>query len=340
MNCWNHCGLKVRRGRFSFAMRILITGGFGFVGGRLAQYLHLAGHQIILGSRNVSNPPDWLPQADVVQTCWNDVHALERICSGIDLLIHAAGMNAQDCAADPVAALEFNGLATARLVAAASRVGVKRFIYLSTAHVYASPLVGAITEETCPRNLHSYATSHLAGEHAVLCANQRGKIQGVVLRLSNAFGAPVHKDVNCWMLLVNDLCRQAVETRKLMLHSSGHQQRDFVSISKVCSVVKYFAAVNGDLLDSGVYNVGTGVSQSVLEMALLIKQRCMQVFGFELILIRPDDGDTEMPSMLNYHVDKLVANNIYTNSDIYTVEIDDLLRFCRSKFTYIKSSDA
>ena len=139
-------------------MRILITGGLGLIGGRLGQHLHQAGHQVILGSRNTCNPPDWLPQAEVAETDWKVDSSLEQICNGVDVLIHAAGMNAQDCVADPVAALEFNGLATARLLASAICAGVKRFIYLSTAHVYASPLVGTINEDTCPRNLHPYAT--------------------------------------------------------------------------------------------------------------------------------------------------------------------------------------
>ena len=166
MNCWNRYGSKVRRGRFSLAMRILITGGFGFVGGRLAVHLAQAGHQVLIGSRNESNPPDWLPQAEVAQIKCNDDCFIESSWEGVDVIIHAAGMNAQDCAADPVAALDVNGVATARLVEAASRAGVKKFIYLSTAHIYASLLVGTITEETLPRNPYAQGCELLdvAGE--------------------------------------------------------------------------------------------------------------------------------------------------------------------------------
>ena len=59
-------------------------------------------------------------------------------CLDVDVVVHAAGMNAKDCLADPVAA-HFNGVATARFAAAASKAGVEKFIYLSTIHVYASP---------------------------------------------------------------------------------------------------------------------------------------------------------------------------------------------------------
>lgn len=321
-------------------MRILITGGFGFVGGRLAVHLVQAGHQIVLGSRNPAIPPSWLPQAEASQIKWDDDRALEHRCNDVDVVIQAAGMNAQDCAADPVAALAFNGVATARLVAAASRAGVQRFIYLSTAHVYTSPLVGTITEDTCPRNLHPYATSHLAGEHAVLRASQHGKMQGIVLRLSNAFGAPVHKDVNCWMLLVNDLCKQAVQTRKLVLQSSGLQQRDFVGMSGVCRVAEYIAVGHGASMQPGVFNVGVGVSQSVFAMAQLIQQRCMQVLGFEPTLQRVQGEVDEQHPVLTYRADNLAALGINFNSLDNSVEIDSLLRFCQSTFTQAQGHSA
>lgn len=320
-------------------MRILITGGFGFVGGRLAVHLAQAEHQVVFGSRNVISSPAWLPQAEVAQIKWDDDRALEHRCNGVDVVIQAAGMNAQDCAADPVAALAFNGVATTRLVAAASRAGVQRFIYLSTAHVYASPLVGTITEDSCPRNLHPYATSHLAGEHAVLSASQRGQIQGIVLRLSNAFGAPMHKDVNCWMLLVNDLCRQAVQTRKLGLQTSGLQQRDFVGMSEVCRVVEYLASCNGEALQPSIFNVGAGVSQTVLEMAQLIAQRCNQVLGFEPVLQRKEGGADEQYEKLIYRAESLAKIGFNMGFD-KAAEIDRLLMFCQSSFGQPQSINA
>jgi len=321
-------------------MRILITGGFGFVGGRLAVHLAQAGHQIVLGSRNASGAPVWLPQAEVAQIEWNDDVALEHCCDGVDVVIHAAGMNAQECAADPVAALAFNGLATARLVSAASRAGVQRLIYFSTAHVYASPLVGSITEETCPRNLQPYATSHLAGEQAVLGISQRGQMQGVVLRLSNAFGAPMHKAVNCWMLLVNDLCKQAVQTRKLLLQTNGLQQRDFIELTKVCRVVEYFAEGHGELAKSAIFNVGSGESQSVFAMAQIIQQRCVVVLGFEPFLYRVEGGLNEIHPVLDYRSANLALLGIQLTNSYHTVEIDKLLCFCKTAFTPTPSSNA
>ena len=301
------------------------------IGGRLGQHLHQAGYQVILGSRNTSNPPDWLPQAEVAETDWKVDCSLEQICNGVDVVIHAAGMNAQDCVADPVAALEFNGLATARLLEAAIRAGVKRFIYLSTAHVYASPLVGTITEDACPRNLHPYATSHLAGENVVLRACQREQIEGIVLRLSNAYGAPMHKGVNCWMLLANDLCRQAVQGGKMVLRSSGLQQRDFIAITLVCNVIERLSSRDIDALLLGVFNVGSGVSQSVLELAQLVQRRCKLVLGFEPDLLRPETGAGERIEQLVYLPDRLAKMGVSLDLD-NNKEIDGLLVFCNASF--------
>ena len=312
-------------------MRILIAGGFGFVGGRIAEYLANAGYQIILASRNHLSSPVWLPQAQVVKITWDDADQIERICNGIDLVIDAAGMNAQDCTTDPVAALSMNGLATARLVAAAIRAKVKKFIYISTAHVYANPLVGIITEEICPHNLHPYATSHLAGEYAVLGANQQGDIHGTVLRLSNAFGAPTCKEVNCWMLLVNDLCRQSVEKRKLTLNSSGKQYRNFIGLTDVCRIVTHFVGENMPV-QSSIFNVGHGYSKTVLDMAKLIQLRCSEVLGFEPELSYAHDTTVGDCSPLIYSVDRLISHGVDIKNQDETDEIDRLLQFCQAAF--------
>lgn len=313
-------------------MKLLITGGFGYLGGRLAQFLvSHADHEVLLGSRQQTEPPFWLPQAKVVQTRWDSLSALAQSCSGVDTVIHMAGMNAQECAADSVSALEFNGVATARLLRAAIRQGVKRFIYLSTAHVYGSPLTGVITEKNSPVSLHSYATSHRAGEDLVRAAHENREIEGIVIRLSNAYGAPGHKDANCWMLLVNDLCRQAVTTRHMVLRSSGLQRRDFVPLSDVCRAINHLLLCPAQNLTNGIFNVGGEWSPTVWEVACLIQERCRVVLGFlpDLTRIPPQIG--EMVADLDYRIDALRQCGFHPGSD-RVGEIDKLLHFCKASF--------
>ena len=199
-------------------MQILITGGFGYLGGRLASHLLHQGFKVFLGTRkSVKSVKEPLAETIPVQMEWANTFSLESATSGIDTVIHAAGMESLACSANPTKALEVNGLNTAMMVKAAVANGVKRFIYISTAHVYRSPMIGDIDETTPTTNLHPYATSKLSGEKVVLYANQIGKIQGVVLRLSNGSGHPVFPDTECWHLILNDLCRQAIEKKELIL---------------------------------------------------------------------------------------------------------------------------
>jgi UDP-glucose 4-epimerase len=316
-------------------VRFLITGGFGFIGGRLGQYLMAQGHQVILGSRAAfAAPPPWLPKARVCLTQWDSREALEKICDRVDVLIHAAGMNAKDCAADPLAALEFNGAATARVLEAAENSGVPRFLYLSTAHVYASPLQGKINESTSPYNPHPYATSHLAGENKVLERCASGRIQGVVVRLSNVFGAPTHKYVDCWMLLANDLCRQAVEHGVMRLHSCGNQRRDFVPMTEVCRALSILACYPDKQINVPVFNMGSGKTNSIMDMARLIQGRCQVILGFYpgLEFLDKLQSTDDVPIDFEFQTAKLSDLGVTIDADCIP-EIDNLLIFCKRYFS-------
>lgn len=309
-------------------MNILITGGFGYLGGRLARELcNQPGHEILLGSRRMHESPAWAPSARVVQILWHSSESLEDACRGVDAVVHLAGMNAQDCTADPVAALEANGLATARLLQAAIRQGVQRFLYPSTAHVYGSPLAGEINEQVCPVNLHPYATSHRAGEDVVRRAHACGDIEGVVIRLSNAFGAPAHKDADCWMLLVNDLCRQAVMTRRMVLRTSGLQRRDFISLPDACGAIRHLLQLSVRELGNGLYNVG-GRSMPVIEMTGMIRDRCAARLGFFPEIVRPEPKPGEASPVLEYRTDKLRATG-FIHGGYENAEIDATLSMCK-----------
>jgi UDP-glucose 4-epimerase len=312
--------------------RILIVGGLGYVGGRLARHIHLTGCPVILGSRRECSAPPWLPQAQTVKVCWGDESKLAAICAGVDVIVHAAGMNAEECAADPIAAHKFNGTATAHLVNAASSQGVRRLIYLSSAHVYSAPLTGTITEATRTKNPHPYATSHCAGEEAIFRARERGDIEGVVVRISNAFGAPAYKGANCWMLLVNDVCRQAVESNRIVLKSGGLQRRDFISMTEVCRALTFLACRDFKLDTPALLNIGTGQSRSVLEVVGLVQQRCGILLDLIPELTRPHATVSEIHPPLDYRIEALQRIGYKTDPDL-TMEIDSLLLFCRNAFT-------
>lgn len=308
--------------------RILITGGFGYVGGRVAQALAARqDRHIVLGSRTRKDPPEWLPECSIAAASLDDSESLRRACAGVQAIVHLAAMNEIDCAEDPVGALETNGTGTARLLEAAKAASVEQFVYVSTAHVYGAPLVGRIEEGMCPRPIHPYATSHRAAEDVVLAARDTDALAGLVLRLSNGFGAPAHAGVNRWTLLVNDLCRQAATTGKLVLRSSGLQRRDFITLSDVGRVVEHVLSLAKHETGNGIFNVGGAWGPTVYEVAMLVADRAHAIFGSRPPVLRPEPPPGHPSQALDYRIDKLLETGFALHSD-REAEIDATLLLC------------
>ena len=304
----------------------LITGGFGFFGGRMAFYLHGAGHRVVLGSRFQRPSSVWLPGAQVRKTVWDDESSLADACRDIDVVIHAAGMDAADCAADPVGAFEVNQLGTARLVRSACLSSAKLLVFLSTAHVYSSPLNGVITEESLPINSHPYAASNLAGEKEVVEGTNNQKTRGMVVRLSNGFGVPASDDTKCGLLVINDLCRQAVETGRMVLKSSGGQRRDFIAMSDAVETIYRLTGLPVPL--GSIFNLGGGWAPTIREVAIVIQERCRRVLGVTPEIESLQPACPSVSPDLDFRLDALSRAGI-TVLRRQEEEIDRLLEYYR-----------
>ena len=308
--------------------RILITGAYGYIGGRVAQTLAAGGAAVGLGTRQAyASPPVWLAGAQVVQMDWRSTAALQAVCAGVDAIVHLAAMNEVDAARDVHGALEVNGVWSLRLLEAAQAAGVRRFVYLSTAHVYGAPLTGVIDESRVPRPGHPYAVTHKVAEDFVLAAHDSRNIAGVVLRLSNGFGAPAHRAVNRWTLLVNDLCRQAVATHTLVLQSAGLQQRDFITLEDTAQAIRHALALPQTLLGDGLFNLGGDASIRVIDMAELIAARCQVVLGFAPAIKRPVTRAGDAQAGLVYSSEKLKRTG-WLPARRHAMEIDAMLALC------------
>ena len=154
-------------------------------------------------------------------------------------------------------------------------------------------------------------------------------IEGVVIRLTNSYGPPIHKGVNCWMLLVNDLCRQAVETGRLVLKSSGVQSRDFIPMTSICEIFSSLITKDKQTIGDGIFNVGSGQSMTVWEMACLVKNRCEKQLNQKISLSRT--GTSNKTTDLLYSIKKLDNSGITIKVD-HVSEIDMLVSFCINNF--------
>ncbi len=311
-------------------MKILVTGGRGYIGERLCQFLvSTTEHKLVIGTRNPNISCN--SQIEEKTTDWDSQSSLDACCEGVDVVIHLAGMNAKDSLEDPVLALYINGVGTAKLLAAAKVANVRRFIYISTAHIYGAPLVGEISELTCPKPSHPYATSHRAAEDVVLASKG---IEVVVLRLSNSFGAPISAKINCWDLLFNDLCKQAVVNKKMILRTSGLQKRDFIPLTDVCRAIEHVLSLSIDKLDKKIFNLGGNWSISIMEAAEIIANRFEIMTGFRPAVLRNLEFNIDNTINYNfqYHIKRLLDTGFSLNIDKY-LELDRLIKFCMNSFS-------
>lgn len=313
--------------------KVLITGGLGYIGGRISKFLAKQGDFFLsLGTRQAGCArPDWLRRGDIIQHDLMSADSLTFACKGVKYIIHLAALNEIDSAANPEQALLINGYGTLKLLRAAENAGVERFIYFSTAHVYSAPLQGVITEKIVPKPVHPYAISHKTAEDFVLAAHAQKVVIGIVLRLSNSFGAPMNPSVNRWTLLVNDLCRQAVTTRKLVLKSSGSQKRDFIPISDVERAVYHFLNLSVDKCGDGLFNLGGELTLRIIDMARLIAERCHETLGFKPEIVSQKNSEPEISHSLDYRIDKIKCTGFELKGNT-NAEIDSTLLFCRDMF--------
>jgi UDP-glucose 4-epimerase len=304
---------------------VLITGGLGYAGGRLAKCL-AAHYPVTISTRRIASAELIGLHGGVSQT----EHALLLTPGGfpknIHTVLHMAALNEHDCVTHPSEAIRVNIDETRIILENAIAAGVQRFVYFSTAHIYGSPLQGVITENSLPAPMHPYAITHKAAEDYVLAAAK--KMQVAVLRLSNSFGAPVHAGVNRWTLLVNDLCRQAIEKNELRLYSNGCQYRDFICLTDVEQAVLQMLQ---QPLKHTVYNLGSGTSMQVKQMAAHIAAAYGLLTGKAINLVFPDGAVATEEPPLDFRIDRLQREGITLKNDV-VAELRQFLVFCQQNF--------
>jgi len=289
---------------------ILITGGLGYIGGRLAAYFKSSrpDANVIIADRKMNKPlPGWAKGFKFVPIDVTDSASLKKSLKGVDIIIHLAAVNEIDSLKNPELALEINTAGTYKLLNQAKINNVKRFIYFSTFHVYGDTSDKIITERTPTRPFHSYAITHRAAEDMVAYFERYHGIKGLIFRLSNGFGYPMDKDVNRWTLIFNDLCRQSVTTGRIVLNSSGRQYRNFISLHDVARAVDYFIFKVPDKWGDGLYNVGSEKNFSILDVAKEIAEVYAKKYNKKGIKIETkDSGKKEVGAKLFiYSIDKI-----------------------------------
>lgn len=311
--------------------RVLITGGFGFVGGRLTRKLAQE-NEVIVSTRAIVNEAFLEAHGNPAVIEHHKLLSPESFPSNIDTVIHLAALNEIDCLLFPSEAIRVNIDETRMILDNAINSTVKQFIYFSTAHVYGTALKGQVDELTLTTPVHPYAITHKAAEDYVLAAGITKKIHAQVIRLSNSFGAPVVPTVNRWTLLANDLCRQAVEKGRLDLLSNGCQYRDFICLSDVESVIAGIVGNELVKLPNGIYNLGAGMPMQVITMARRIAACYEDLFNETIPVNLPANAVPTEETPYVFCIGKLQEAGFKVHNEV-DMEIRELLKFCYENFS-------
>lgn len=259
-------------------MHILITGGLGYLGSRLAHYLHGQGHQISIGTRqHVEVMPKGFTEINCINMDWGSYESIHKACNNVDIVVHAAGMNAQECFMNPLLALHARKKAAQYLSDAGINQKIKSIIYLSSMRVYGENLSGTINEQSPTLGMHPYAQSHIEAEQVLLERLNNHSVEIHILRLANIFGAPIIENKECWDLVVNNFCMQAVKTGEILINSARTMQKSFLPMTDFLRVIG--SIIDGKItsIHGGILNVGNPVNLSLEAIAKKIQLACSGV---------------------------------------------------------------
>lgn len=274
-------------------MKIVITGGNGYIGARLSQFLAINGEEVIpVCFPSIPEDEDW--RSKMFAILKGDIRQDETIAEIAelmpDIIIHLVSLDHFDSEKAPDFVNSINVLPTWRLLDACTKNGLKKFIYFSTIQVYGK-LPNIIIDETLLTNtVNTYGLTHLLSEQICDHYNRKTESNVISIRLSNSYGDPIFAENNCWLLAINNLCKNAFTHKEIRLLSDGTPQRDFIHGNDICNAVRIL--INSDeKLANNTYHISSANTLTLMELALIIKSEFKKRYNQILPIITPKGID-------------------------------------------------
>jgi UDP-glucose 4-epimerase len=242
-------------------MKILVTGGAGFIGSNLVPHLAGLGHDVVVLD-NLSVGQETLDFPSTVKFRRGDFldgSTLSECLVGVDVVVHLAAMSGvMDSIADPERCFADNAEGTFRLLEAARRAKIGHFVNASTGGAILGEVTPPISEAMAPAPLSPYGASKLATEGFCSAYSASYGLPCVSLRFSNIYGPnSAHKKS-----VVAAYIKRVLDDEPLIIYGDGTQRRDYLFVG---DLVRGIAAAIGRRVH-GTFQLGSGKPGALLEL--------------------------------------------------------------------------
>ena len=245
---------------------ILITGGAGFIGSHLANVLVVDNDVRILDNLTTGDRENVPDSATLIEGDLRDEETLDRAIKGADLVFHEAALvSVQGSVEAPLTSHDINSTATLKLLEVA-RTEDARVVLASSAAIYGHPESVPITEDQSKEPTSPYGLDKLTLDHYARLYHDLYDLETVALRYFNVYGP--RQVAGDYSGVISIFIDQALSGEDITVHGDGEQTRDFVYIDDV--VQANLKAATTDTVGEA-YNVGTGQSVTIRELAELIQ---------------------------------------------------------------------
>ena len=251
-------------GRMPTDRTVLVTGGAGFVGSRLAEALAAHNDVRVLDNFSTGSRANVPPNVDLVEGNVRDGATVDAAMEGVDVVYHQAGLvSVPESLETPVVSSGINVGGTVQILEAARRHDA-RVVLASSAAIYGDADVQPIPEDAAMDPLSPYGADKLAADNYARVFADAYDLPVVSLRYFNVYGCGQNPEYSG---VIDAFLSRALEDEPLVVHGDGEQTRDFVHIDDV--VRANLAAGTTD--ETGVaYNVGSGRSVTIRDLAEIV----------------------------------------------------------------------
>ncbi len=257
-------------------MRILVTGGAGFIGSHLAGAFTHSGDSVVVLDDLSTGRREYLPAdgrgARLIEGDIADRDAVREAVTGVDLVLHlAAFVSVPGSIARPLEALRTNVTGTALLLDESRRAGVRRLIFASSAAVYGEPVSLPIAEDHPLRPLSPYGAHKLLGEHLARIAAATGGPDALSFRFFNVYGTRQRHDSD-YAAVIPQFRRRCERGEPPIVYGDGLQTRDFIFVGDVVEAIRRAIAISAPWRGDA-FNLARGEATTIRDLASLVRTR-------------------------------------------------------------------